>query len=64
MRNILFFGRKNEKKKKRQGREKLVSFSPMAFAYTCSQVVRGVLKFSENINRATHKDINGEMKEK
>lgn len=41
-RQNIFFGR-NEKKRKRLGREKLVSFSSMIFAYTCSQVERGVL---------------------
>lgn len=38
----IFFVR-NEKKRKRQVREKLVSFFPIAFAYTCSQVEGSVL---------------------
>lgn len=34
--NIFF--KRNEKKRKRLGREKLVSFSLKVFAYTCSEV--------------------------
>jgi len=62
--NILFLEEETKRREKDKGREKLVSFSPMAFTYTYSQVMRGALRFSENINRATHKDTNGGMKEK
>lgn len=40
---IFFFWKKQKEEEKTRGREKLVTFSLMAFAYTCSQVERGVL---------------------